>query len=80
MTQFTRADEILELQKSAIGQILTFGEASLPADQFRAFKRLVLTYFHGNLKPNTLAILNGLDQVGAVPRSDNMGKKGGVPC
>ncbi len=72
-----KLNDILDLQKHSVGQILTFGEASLPPDQFRAFKKLVLNHYHSDLKPKTIAILSGSDQVRAVPRHDNIGKKGG---
>ena len=76
----SKITEVLDLQKIGIGQILTFGEACLPHEQFRAFKKLVLNLYHSDLKPKTIVILNGSDQVGAVPRRDNMGKNGGAPC
>lgn len=75
----SKVEKLLELQKSSIGTILTFGEAALPQDQFRAFKKLVLNHFHEFLKPKTISLIDErIDQVRAVPLRDNLGRKGGV--
>lgn len=66
---------LVEAQKKAVGEVLTFGEVALPPQQFRAFKKLVFEAFHERLKPETIRILQSIDQVGAVPHDDNFDGK-----
>lgn len=67
--------QVLAAQKKAIGEILTFGQAALPSHQFLAFKKLVFETYHERLKPETIQILQSIDQVRAVPRDDNLDGK-----
>ena len=50
-------EQIIELQKNFIGEILTFAEVGLPPAQFAPFKKLVLNSFHDKLKPELRRVL-----------------------
>lgn len=67
------SQQLVKLQSQAVGRILTVAESGMDAGQFRAFKRLVMQVFHGELKPETIKAVNALDQA-----NGNLGKKGGV--
>lgn len=65
--------QLVKLQSQAVGKILTVAESGMDAGQFRAFKRLVMQVFHGELKPETIKAVNASDQA-----KGNLGKKGGA--
>jgi hypothetical protein len=56
-------EELLEVEKKFVGQVLTYAEVGLPETQFRRFKQLVMDSFHEKLKPETIRILKNMDQV-----------------
>jgi len=75
-----KAAKVLDLHKSAIGHYLTLAESALPEQQFKAFKKLVLSHFYEVLRPQIQVALHGADQVeGSTPRTTFIGREGGAP-
>lgn len=67
------SEHLVKLQSKAVGRILTVAESGMDAAQFRAFKRLVMQVFHGELKPETIKAVNASDRA-----NGNFGGKGGA--
>ncbi len=50
-------DEMIRLQETSIGEILTLAEIGLQPEQFRQFKKKVFKVFHDHMKPETIRLL-----------------------
>ena len=50
-------DEMIRVQETSIGEILTLAEIGLQPEQFRQFKKKVFKVFHDHMKPETIRLL-----------------------
>lgn len=66
MSNLSSKQKIIEIQKAAIGDILTLAEIGLSPFQFRQFKKKVFEVYHQKLRPETIELLDKMQKEKSV--------------
>lgn len=72
-------EQLFQLHKQIIGEVLTLARMGLTDDQFRAFKKMVFELLHKRLWPETSRILRGHNQCPGGAKRDNLDREECAP-